>query len=115
MYIGAQGSGGFTGSKPHQHAWGGPAAAEFAGSVNSDIANGRLKKNAPPAQLYDLENDPTQTRNVYREYPDVVANMQSLLATYTAQTDQPAETSEAENRRTDRPPNFVVIFTDDQG
>ena len=55
MYIGAQGSGGFTGSKPTDHAWGGPAAAEFAGSVNSDIENGRFKKDAPPAQLYDLE------------------------------------------------------------
>ena len=48
MYIGAQGSGGFTGSKPSQHAWGGPPAAEFAGSVNSDIENGRIKKMPRP-------------------------------------------------------------------
>ena len=41
--------------------------------------------------------------------------MKSLLATYTAQTDQPAEMSGAENRRIERPANFVVIFTDDQG
>ena len=31
MYIPARGSGGFGGSKPHQHAWGGPAAVETSG------------------------------------------------------------------------------------
>ena len=41
MYIRSQGSGGFGGSKPSHHAWGGPAAAAFAGSVNSDIVDGR--------------------------------------------------------------------------
>jgi arylsulfatase A-like enzyme len=55
LYIGAQGSGGFSGGKPDQHAWGGAPAAAFAGSVNSDIENGKIKKDAPPSQLYDLE------------------------------------------------------------
>ena len=27
------------------------------GGVNSDIENGKIKPNAPPAQLYDLEAD----------------------------------------------------------
>ena len=82
MYIGAQGSGGFTGSKPSDHAWGGPAAADFAGSVNSDIENSRIKKDAPPAQLYDLEQDLTQTKNVYQDNPEVVKEMEELLNSY---------------------------------
>ena len=82
MYIGARGSGGFTGSKPNHHAWGGPPATEFVGSVNSDIQNGRLKKNAPPAQLYDLENDLSQTKNIYRDHPQVVKEMAALLGSY---------------------------------
>ena len=75
MYIGARGSGGFTGSKPSDHAWGGPPAAAFVGSVNSDIENGRIKEDAPPAQLYDLEADVNQTQNLYKEYPEVVKEM----------------------------------------
>lgn len=89
MYIGAQGSGGFTGSKPSDHAWGGPAAAEFAGSVNSDIEAGKLKKDAPPAQLYDLEVDRNQTRNVLNDYPEVVKELSSLLATYAPPNEKP--------------------------
>ena len=82
MYIGARGSGGFNGSKPSDHAWGGPPAAAFVGSVNSDIENGRIKEDAPPAQLYDLEADVNQTQNLYNEYPEVVKEMSDLLATY---------------------------------
>ncbi len=82
MYIPAQGSGGFTGSQPNHHAWGGPPAAAFVGSINSDIENGRLKKNAPSAQLYDLEADVNQTRNVYHEHPEVVKELSALLARF---------------------------------
>ena len=82
MYIGARGSGGFSGSKPSDHAWGGPPAAAFVGSVNSDIENGRIKEDAPPAQLYDLEADVNQTQNLYKEYPEVVNEMSALLAAY---------------------------------
>jgi len=82
MYIGARGSGGFGGSRPKDHAWGGPAAAALVGSVNSGIENGRLKKDAPPAQLYDMEFDPNQTRNLYRKYPEVVKEMEASLAAY---------------------------------
>jgi len=143
MYIGAQGSGGFTGSKPNQHAWGGPAAAAFAGSVNSDIENGRIKKNAPPAQLYDLECDLAQMKNVYRENPEVVKQMEALLNSYRPknmgdappkgrpgnkrQAKQAAPSSQALKKQAAAPPenrapradvtkpNFVVIFADDLG
>ena len=82
MYIPARGSGGFKGSKPSQHAWGGPAAVALVGGVNSDFENGKFKKNAPPAQLYDLDADINQTKNLYNEYPEVVREMEALLKTY---------------------------------
>ncbi|MEM7599918.1 MAG: sulfatase-like hydrolase/transferase [Verrucomicrobiota bacterium] len=82
MYIGARGSGGFGGSKPSDHAWGGPAAIQLVGSINSDIEDGKFKADAPPAQLYDLENDPKQTRNLFRENPEVVEELSARLKSY---------------------------------
>ncbi|MFG0287530.1 MAG: arylsulfatase [Rhodopirellula sp. JB044] len=82
MYIGARGSGGFNGSREPQHAWGGPAGVKFLNSPNSDIENGKIKKNAPPAQLYDLDQDVRQTTNVYKQYPEVVQEMEALLSSY---------------------------------
>ena len=82
MYIPAQGSGGFSGDKPGGHDFGGPAAASFVGSVNSDIVDGKIREDAPPAQLYDTEADLTQTKNLHNEYPEVVQEMQALLETY---------------------------------
>ncbi len=82
MYIPAKGSGGFSGSKPSDHAWGGPAAVALVGGVNSDIEDGKFKEDAPPAQLYDLEADVNQTRNLYGEYPEVVRELETRLATY---------------------------------
>ena len=86
MYIDARGSGGFTGGRPTDHAWGGVAAITFAGSVNSDIENGEYKKDSSPAQLYDLESDLSQTRNVYHENPQVVKQMAALLNSYRPKT-----------------------------
>ena len=83
VYIGNQGSGGFnSGGKPKIHAWGGPRAIEFAGSTYSDIENGRIKKDAPKAQLYNLESDPNQTSNFHDDYPEVVKEMDALLKSY---------------------------------
>ena len=79
MYIPAQGSGGFGGSKPEHHAWGGFPAVAFVGGKNSDMENGKLKEDAQLAQLYDLETDPNQTQNVYAENPEVVAKMDARL------------------------------------
>ena len=97
MYIPAKGSGGFRGSKPSDHAWGGAPAVALVGGVNSDIENGRIKSDAPPAQLYDLEADVNQTKNLYNEYPEVVREMEALLKTYRPQR-QPASKSR-KNRR----------------
>lgn len=143
MYIGARGSGGFTGSKPSDHAWGGAAAAQFAGSVNSDIRDGMIQSGAPPAQLYDLESDLPQTRNVYRDNPQVVKQMETSLNSYRpkktgdapkegrprkkrrgkqaapsseASKKQAAAVSKSRAPRADAAkPNFVVIFADDLG
>jgi hypothetical protein len=82
MYIPRQGSGGFGGRNVGSHTFAGPAAASFVGSINSDIHNGKIKQGAPPAQLYDLENDPNQTKNIYRKHPEIVEQMQALLNRY---------------------------------
>ena len=79
MYIGAQGGGGFTAAKRGGHAFGGPAAFLFTKRKNSDIEDGKVKIDAPPAQLYDLESDLSQTTNVYRDYPEVVEVLRNLL------------------------------------
>ena len=82
IYIPAKGSGGFSGSKPGTHTFSGPAAATFTHHPNSDIENGKIKKDAPPAQLYDLENDVNQTTNLYYQYPEIVKEMDAILETY---------------------------------
>ena len=82
MYIPARGSGGFGGSKPHQHAWGGPPAVNLVGGKNSDFENGKYKKNAPLAQLYDLESDVNQTQNVIRENTQLAEEMRATLNLY---------------------------------
>lgn len=79
VYIGAQGEGGFGGTRLGQHMFAGAAATGFTGQKNSDIANGKIKADAPPAQLYDLEKDPQQTTNLYNQYPEVVARLKSML------------------------------------
>ena len=82
VYIDARGSGGFSG-RPGVHAAGGPVCASFVGSLNSDFENGTYKADAPYAQLYDLDTDPSQTQNLHNEYPEVVKEMSQLLASYT--------------------------------
>ena len=79
MYIPERSDGGFTGSKPSEHAWGGAAVTTLVNTPNSDIENGKIKPNAPPAQLYDLEADPNQTKNLYHEHPEVVQEMDAAL------------------------------------
>ncbi|MDF1739067.1 MAG: arylsulfatase [Verrucomicrobiales bacterium] len=79
MFIPAQSDGGFTGSKPNQHAWGGAAVAKLVGTPNSDIENGKIKSGAAPAQLYDLEADVNQTTNLYYEHPEVTQKMSAAI------------------------------------
>ncbi len=50
------------------------------GLSNSDFSGDtQLKDGAPAQQLYDLDSDLGQTRNVFNEHPDVVAHMNALF------------------------------------
>ena len=50
------------------------------GMVNSDHSpDGKLKPGAPPMQLYDLAADPGETRNLYREHPEIVMRLSKLF------------------------------------
>ncbi|MBK1834422.1 sulfatase family protein [Roseibacillus ishigakijimensis] len=91
MYIPARGSGGFTGSKPSHHAWGGPPAVAFVQGKNSDLKDGKLRQDAPPAQLYNLAEDPNQRENLYHSYPDKVREMATRLDQLTPEN--PASSS----------------------
>jgi arylsulfatase A-like enzyme len=84
LYIGAQGGGGFGSRKQGHHAFGGPATLSFVGKVNSDIENGKIKVDAPPAQLYNLKTDLYQTKNLFYLYPEKVKEMKALLKSYQA-------------------------------
>ena len=79
MYIPAKSDGGFRGSKPEQHAWGGAAVTTLVGTPNSDIENGKIKAGAPPAQLYDLEADVNQTKNLFYDHPEVTQEMAAAI------------------------------------
>jgi arylsulfatase A-like enzyme len=79
MYIPAQGEGGFGGTRIGEHSLAGAAAHLLTDQVNSDIENGKIKEDAPPAQLYDLEADLSQKQNVYDQHPEIVAEMEALL------------------------------------
>jgi arylsulfatase A-like enzyme len=80
LYIGARGAGGFRGTRIGEHTLGGPAAHLLTFQVNSDVVNGKLRNDAPPAQLYDLSSDPSQKENLYGKRPDIVERMREDLA-----------------------------------
>ena len=55
-------------------------ACSEARQVNSDIENGKIKSDAPQAQLYNLKDDPNQKVNVIRRHPKIAANMRAELS-----------------------------------
>jgi arylsulfatase A-like enzyme len=79
MFIPAKSDGGFRGSKPSDHAWGGASVTTLVGTPNSDIEDGKIKPGAAPAQLYDLEADVNQTTNLYYDHPEVTQKMSAAL------------------------------------
>ena len=52
---------------------------KFAGQKNSDVVDGKLRKDAPAAQLYDLRSDPSQGNNVIIENSDRAKRMRARL------------------------------------
>ena len=74
LYIGAQGSGGFGGNT------GGPGAVAWSKQTNSDITlDGQIREEAPDQQLYDLDTDLSQAKNVIRENPEVAQELREML------------------------------------
>ncbi|MBD3675569.1 MAG: arylsulfatase [Planctomycetaceae bacterium] len=79
IYISAAGNGGFMAKNVGDHGFGGAAATKFTGQINSDITDGKIKPNAPKAQLYNLKEDPTQDVNVIREHPEIAEELKTLM------------------------------------
>jgi arylsulfatase A-like enzyme len=82
VYIPARGAGGFQGKHPGEHLFSGAAAIPFANRFNSDVTEGRIRPDAPPAQLYDLEQDPQQTTNLLDQKPELAKQLDALLQQY---------------------------------
>ena len=79
VYIPAKDEGGFQGKKVGDHLLAGAATQPLTRMVNSDVENGRIKADAPPAQLYNLKADPYQRVNVYEQHPEKVSEMDTVL------------------------------------
>ena len=80
MYISGEAGGGFSSPTPGTHGFGGYPALHFAGQVNSNMENGKIKPDAPKEQLYNLRSDPYQATNVIRENPVIAQTMREHLA-----------------------------------
>jgi len=79
VYIPARDEGGFQGKKVGDHLLAGAASQPLTNLVNSDVVDARIRPDAPPAQLYDLNADPAQAQNVHDQHPEVVAELAALL------------------------------------
>lgn len=78
LYIPKQGSAGFTVQVPPGKPWGQPYAK--TGQRNSDVdAQGQVKPDAPPAQLYNLRDDLPQTTNRFRDEPEITKRLAARL------------------------------------
>lgn len=82
VYIPDRDSGGFQGKKPGNHLLAGVAALAFTGQQNSDVVDGALRPEAAPAQLYNLDEDPTQSTNLYSSHPEIVQKLEAMLEMY---------------------------------
>jgi len=80
VYIPRQGEGGFQDKEPGGRHLGDYASIPFMGKEHSDLENGKLRKDAPKAQLYNLADDLKQSKNVHDEHPEVVKELAALLA-----------------------------------
>ncbi|MFK7911740.1 MAG: arylsulfatase [Akkermansiaceae bacterium] len=85
VYIPARDEGGFQGKKPGEHLFSGAAALPFSQKTNSDVMDGKIRKDAPTAQLYNLETDPYQTTNVLAKHPEVATKLKTILQRYRNQ------------------------------
>ena len=49
------------------------------GTGSGGWTKGGMEADAPPGQLYHLAEDPSETRNLYREHPEIVKRLRDLL------------------------------------
>jgi len=82
LFIPGRGGGGFQGKKVGNHLLSDEFALPFTGQRNSDVANGRIRADAPPAQLYNLERDPGQANNVFAQHSEIVAELSEIVSRY---------------------------------
>ena len=85
VYIPGQDEGGFQGKNVGDHTLGGAAAFALTEQKNSDVVDHKIKEGAPAAQLYDLEKDPFQSKNVITQNPEVEQELQQILTDYRKQ------------------------------
>lgn len=85
VLIPARDEGGFQGKKVGDHLLGGAAAQQLTGLINSDVADGQIRDDAPSVQLYDLAADPRQTTNLAAQQPELVERMLADLASWRKQ------------------------------
>jgi arylsulfatase A-like enzyme len=83
VYINGQGSGGVSAGESslasHRKMYNSYEELEF---VNSDInPDGSVKDGAPPDQLYNLKDDPSEKMNVIAAFPEKAAEMRTMLKT----------------------------------
>ena len=79
VYIPNRGEGGFQSQKIGDHNVGGPVSVKYTGKTNSDIINGKYRKDAPYEQLYNLKTDLAQTSNVVKENPEIAQSLADLV------------------------------------
>ncbi|MGJ8671804.1 sulfatase family protein [Rubritalea sp.] len=84
LYIPARDTGGFVHGWG-KHAVGGVRVFPHTGQQNSDVVNGKYKKDAPKAQLYDLENDLGQTKNVINDFPEIAKQLSDKVLAHKAE------------------------------
>jgi hypothetical protein len=49
------------------------------------VEQGSIRQNAPPAQLYNLKEDPAQKKNIFEAQPEIVKSMQEILNGYRSE------------------------------
>ena len=90
VFLPKQGSCGMTVQSPHGPPWGLPYAK--MGVTNSDItAEGKVKADAPPVQLYRLPSDPRQQINLAAQEPQRAEAMRKRLEELVAPPRQRSE------------------------
>lgn len=58
--------------------------APHSGGWSDPRPGNKIVKELPPIQLYDLENDIGETKNIWKEHPEIVGKLTKLMEDYVA-------------------------------